>query len=456
MDMSVATNAIIEEFTRKYPASLKLYREALGVFPSGVTHDNRYFKPFSMYMSRCFGAHKVDLDGNEFIDYWMGHGALLLGHNPPQIVQAVVDQMSKGTHYGASNELEIRWGKLVQRLVPSAEKVQFVSSGTEADMMAIRLARAFTGRNKLIRFEGHFHGWSEAVMFGHKEPYNLPSSAGIPVDLGKYVTCLPSNDVGAVAKALTDDPDVACVILEPAGASNATVPTRKGFLQELRNLCSAHGVILIFDEVITGFRHAPGGAQEYFGVKPDITALGKILAGGLPGGAVAGRADILDLIAFKDEPEADRHRQVVHPGTFNANPLSAAAGVAMLQIASTGEPQKRAVQLQRQLLLGLNDVLRSRHILGCVYGDPGGFHLFVGQPGCDADDAEDILAVVEPSRLLRGMGPLAVPMRAALLLEGVDHYGMGRLSSAHTDADVQTTVGAFDRAVSRLKGWGLL
>jgi glutamate-1-semialdehyde 2,1-aminomutase len=456
MGINVGTKTILAECAGKFPTSLRRYQEAEKVFPSGVTHDSRYFKPFPIYISRCYDARKVDVDGNEFIDYWMGHGALLLGHNPLPIVQAVVEQMNRGTHYGACHELEILWGQWIQRLMPSAERVCFVSSGTEATMLSIRLARAFTGKNGLVRFEGHFHGWHDTVLFGYKPPYAIPSSAGLPPGIGKDVKWVPPNAIDAVKRAMAEDPDVGAVILEPAGGSSGAIPTRNGFLQELRDVCSAHGAILIFDEVITGFRLAPGGAQEYYGVKPDITALGKIVAGGLPGGAVVGRTDIMELMAFKDEPDADRYKRVIHPGTFNANPLSAAAGIAMLQIAATGKPQKRAAELTHRLIMGLNDILKSAHLGGCVYGDPAGFHLFLGQKDCDPGDSERILDVVEPSRLFNGMGPLNWPIRAALLLEGIDQYGGGRLSSAHTESDVDATVAAFERAIARVRGWGVL
>lgn len=451
--MTTIMDRIRAECVAKFPTSLKRYTDAVKVFPSGVTHDSRYFKPFPIYISHAEGAYKWDLDGNKLTDYWMGHGALLLGHNPPAIVRAVTEQINRGTHYGGSHELEIAWGQWVQRLVPSAKRVRFVNSGTEATMMAIRLARAFTGKNRIIRFQGHFHGWHDTVMIGYRPPYELPSSLGIPRDIEEQIRILPPNNIAAVERALVEAPDVAGVILEPAGGSNATIPTRPGFLAELRDLCHVHGVVLIFDEVISGFRHAPGGAQEYFGVTPDLTALGKILAGGLPGGAVAGRSDIMQLMSFRDDLRVDRYERVMHPGTFNANPLSAAAGVAMLEIAATGEPQRRAAELTNKLIRGMNEVLKAERLPGCVYGDPGGFHLFLGHEGCCPDDADEILDVVDPLRLSCGMGHLNHPVRAALLIEGIDQSGTGRLSSAHTEGDVEQTVAAFERAIWRLRQW---
>jgi len=448
---------ILEQYEALHQGSLRLYQRALRAFPDGVTHDIRYFAPFPVYVERAQGAHKWDLDGNEFIDYWIGHGALLLGHNHPAVVRAVSEQLGRGTHYGASHELEIAWGRWVQKLIPSAERVRFVSSGTEATLMAIRLARAFTGRKTLLRFEGHFHGWHDAVMLGYQPPFDAPDSAGIPPGVLAHVRCLPPNDLAAVEKALAEDDDVAGIILEPAGGANAAIPTRPGFLSALRDLCTARGLVLIFDEVISGFRYAPGGAQAYFGVQPDLTALAKILAGGLPGGAVAGRADIMHLLTITEDAHRNRHGRVSHPGTFNANPLSAAAGVATLEIAATGQPQQHAGDLTLKLIRGMNDLLRRAQVPGCVYGDRGAFHMLIGQKDFQPEEVERILDRADAARLATGMGRLTQPVRAALLLEGIDPSGpSGRLSSAHTEADVERTLAGFESALERLKQWEVL
>jgi glutamate-1-semialdehyde 2,1-aminomutase len=320
--------------------------------------------------------------------------------------------------------------------------------------MAIRMARGFTGRNKLLRFQGHFHGWHDDVVVGIKAPFDRPTSTGIPAENLARLVILPPNDLEAVQQALTADPDIAGIILEPAGGSNAAIPTRPGFLAGLRELATAHHVVLIFDEVISGFRYAPGGAQAYFGVLPDLTTLAKIVAGGLPGGAVAGKAEIMEQIAFKGDPEADRFSRIMHTGTFNANPLSAAAGIAMLKIAATGEPQKRAGDLTLRLIDGMNDILRQKRLPGCVYGDISGFHLLIGQEDLQPDDATAILDAATPARLGQAMGKLTHAVRAALLLEGIDTSGAsGRLSSAHTDEDLAQTLASFDRALDRLLRW---
>ena len=386
----------------------------------------------------------------------MGHGALLLGHNHPAIVEAVGDQLKRGTHYAASQELELAWGQWVQRLVPSAERVCFTSSGTEATLLAIRLARGFTGRNTIVRFQGHFHGWHDSVTLGFRHPFDVPSSVGVPSNTWDHITCLPANDTAVVEKALDEDPDVAGLILEPGGALSGTVPTRPGFLADLREICKAKGVVLIFDEVVTGFRYGPGGAQGHFGVTPDLTTLGKIVAGGLPGGATVGRADIMALLEFKEDLHADRYERVPHSGTFNANPLSAAAGVAMLEIASTGEPQEKSAALTAEFIQSMNKILKAERVPGCVYGDASSFHFFFGESTCEPDDADRILDVAEPEQLLTGLGRLSRPVRAAFLLEGIDVVSSGRTSAAHTWADIEDMLVAFERVIARLRHWEML
>ena len=438
------------EFASKFPTSQLLYQRAVEVFPSGLTHDARRLEPFPLYMEMAAGSHKWDVDGNEFIDYWMGHGALLLGHHHPEVVEAVQRQLPRSTHPSASTRLEIEWGEWVKRLVPSAERVRFTSSGTEATLMAMRLARGFTARTKIVRFAGHFHGWHDAASYGFQPPFDVPDSVGIPAETLASVMVLPPNDIAAVEQTLAHDPDIAGVILEPGGGCGARIPVRAGFLEALRQACTAHSVVLIFDEVVSGFRYAPGGAQEYFGVTPDLTALAKILAGGLPGGAVAGRADIMALLEFSADAKHNRQARMMHMGTFNANPLSASAGIAALRIAATGEPQDHAEKLTLALIDRLNDVFRELRVPGCAYGDRSGPHILAGVAGVRPEHKDDLLDRVGYEALAVGSGPLSRPLRAAMLLEGVDLAMPGRLSSAHSDDDIERSAEAFARALHRL------
>jgi glutamate-1-semialdehyde 2,1-aminomutase len=441
---------LADAFAQRFPQSLARSRQAAGILPGGVTHDSRRFHPFPIYVDRAQGARKWTIDGHELIDYWMGHGALLLGHNHPAIVAAVQAQLARGTHYGASHELELAWGELVQRLVPCAERVRFTSSGTEATLLALRLARAYTGRSKIIKFQGHFHGWHDYAAVGITPPFDAPNSVGIPAETLSTVLLAPPNDLAAVRALLDAHPDVAAVILEPGGGSNGLIPPNLEFLHGLRALTTRRGVVLIFDEVITGFRYAPGGAQERYGITPDLTTLAKILAGGLPGGAVAGRADIMAYLDYRDDPQWNRHGRIYHPGTFNANPLSAAAGVACLQQVATGAPNRQADARGTELREGLETVLARRGIPGWVNGESSVFHIILAEPGQKRPGA--------PADLFRlTRGPTATALRQAMLLEGVDLMHTGALvSAAHTPEDIAFTIEAFDRALTRLEAEGLL
>src|SRR5579885_2003049 len=347
-----------------FPNSRRLYEQARVVFPGGGTHDLRALEPFPVYVERALGSRKWDVDGHELIDYWSGHGAILLGHSHPAVVEAVRRQAGRVTHPGACHELEIEWGRRVQRLVPSAQRLRFTASGTEATLMALPLARIVSGRPRVLKFTGHFHGWHDAVAPGADPPYDGAPVPGVPRAVASATVVVPPNDPAAVERALQSDPDVGCVILEPTGGHWGQVPIRGDFLRALREITTRLGVLLIFDEVITGFRVNPGGAQAEYGVTPDLTTLAKVLAGGLPGGCVAGRADV--LAALEVRPGKPKMR---HPGTFNANPLSAAAGIATLEIVADGEPNRRANATAQQLRQRLNALFAERGRDWAAYGE---------------------------------------------------------------------------------------
>jgi glutamate-1-semialdehyde 2,1-aminomutase len=372
----------------------------------------------------------------------MGHGALFLGHCHPAVVQAVQQQVARGTHLGASHELEVRWAEWVNRLVPSAELTRFTMSGTEATHLAIRLARAFTGRPRIVKFAGHFHGWHDGVVAGVNPPYEVPLSAGVPGATLDQVVILPPNDIKAVEGALQRG-DIAAVILEPAGGQAGTTPTLPGYLEALRSLTREHGVLLIFDEVITGFRYAPGGAQQYYGVTPDLTTLAKIVAGGLPGGAVCGRRDVMERLAFRGDATWDRTERVAHAGTFNANPLSAAAGIATLELCADASLQERANKLGDLLRQGLAEAMKRVGVPGTCYGEASIYHVsFEGKPGLAGFD--------RPRR-----GDLYHLLRCAILNEGVDcSMNHGWVSAVHTEEDIERTVQAYERAFRAMAAEG--
>jgi glutamate-1-semialdehyde 2,1-aminomutase len=453
MPTATATRrTLTERYQNEFPASRKLFEQARGIFPSGITHDIRHLEPFPIYIERAKGAHKWDVDGHELIDYFSGHGSLLLGHCHPAVVEAVQRQAGRATHPGACHELEIEWGQWVQKLVPSAERVRFTSSGTEATLMALRLARIFTGKPKVLKFAGHFHGWHDFVIQAADPPYDGSPVPGVANEVLADTVVVPPNDPAAVERALSTDPQIGCVILEPTGGHFGAVPIRGDFLKALRELTTKHQRLLIFDEVITGFRVHPRCAQGHYGVTPDLTTLAKILAGGLPGGCLAGRADVLAFLEFRaGKPK------MKHPGTFNANPLSAAAGIATLQVVSSGEPCQQASRIGRLIRQKLNAMLAERGLPWVAYGEFSGFKVLPNYQGPrpTGDDFVpyggnlDKLDGPKDKRLLHAF-------RCGMLLHGVDIPGFAAwISATHTDADAEKTVAAVAGTIEMLREEGL-
>jgi len=429
---------IHDEYRAKHAKSAALWERARRSIPGGITHDIRHLSPFPTYIERAGGTRKWDVDGNEYIDYWMGHGALFLGHCHPAVVRAVQEQIARGTHLGGCHELEVRWAELVTRLVPCAELVRFTMSGTEATHLAMRVARAHTGRSRIVKFTGHFHGWHDGAVAGVNPPYDVPMSAGVPgATLDQMLIC-PPNDIKAVQLAL-ERGDVAAVILEPAGGQSGTTPTIPGYLQELRALTTRHGVVLIFDEVITGFRYSPGGAQAYFGVTPDLTTLAKIVSGGLPGGALCGRRPLMSLLAFRGDPDWDRSQRVAHAGTFNANPLCASAAIATLELCADASLQARANKAGEELRRNLTEAMKRAGVPGTCYGEASIYHVsFEGKPGLAGPD--------RPRR-----SALYHLLRCALMNNGVDSsMNHGWISAVHSDEDLERTVKAYERAFAAM------
>jgi glutamate-1-semialdehyde 2,1-aminomutase len=451
--------SISESYSRLHPRSADLYQQALQFFPSGVTHDIRFLPPFPIYVERAAGPRKWDVDGNEIIDYVMGHGALLLGHSHPLVVEAVTRQMARGTHYGACHELELAWGGWVQRLVPSAERVRFLSSGTEATLMAIRLARAYSGRDKIVKFDYHFHGWHDNVVGARYADSDILRASGVPLATLEGQITVPQNDINVVERTLSQSPDVAAVIIEPTGASWGTVPLAPGFLSQLREVTHRHEALLIFDEVVTGFRVSPGGAQKLYDVLPDLTCLAKVLGGGLPGGAVAGRRDILSLMQFRADAAWNFGRRVFHPGTFNANPLSASAGVAALSHIADGKPPAHADAMAARLAQGMNAAIRERSIAGCVYGLSSMLHIVLGK---DCPRPRD--GIQWPIETANGAPPprmeseVALALKKGCLNHGVDLMSMSGclVSAVHEPADIDATLEAFAAALDEMRAEGIV
>jgi len=449
---------IEDEYRGRTSGSAMLYAEAREVLPAGLTHDSRITSPYPIYVARAAGPRKWDVDGNEYVDYFGGHGALLFGHCHAPVVEAVQRQVALGTHWGASHELEVVWAGLVQRLIPSAERVRFTGSGTEASHLALRLARAYTGKSKIVRFVGHFHGWHDQVAGGGMSHFDGSAPAGIPASVAGESLLLPADDASPALEALRTRDDIAAVMLEPSGASWGQVPLPPGFLAALREATRRAGVLLIFDEVITGFRWSRGGAQARYGIVPDLSVLAKILAGGLPGGAVVGKRDVLDQIDPAAAKAAGREK-IGHQGTFNANPLCAAAAVATLSLVESSDACARAEAAAQQLREGLRRVLVEEQVPWGVYGEASVFVIFPNPGNLPIDPM-----TFDPLQLgFKGIKGARNPelinrLRIALLARGVDIAGGpgGYLSATHGAPEVAQTLDAFRGALRALKADGAI
>ena len=333
-------NTYRNEIRAKSPKSFSMWQQNRTVMPAGVGSLFRLADPFPMVIKRAKGARIWDADDNEYLDFMLGFSAMILGNAPDEVEEAISEALPRGTHYGQCHEHEYEFAKLFCDMVPGVDKVTFCNSGTEATMFALRLARATTGRTLIAKFEGGYHGTHDllAVSFGRphpgpdmsgpiEDPATVPESPGIAEGAWKDTIVLPFNHPAAFDKIRRHAGNLAGVIIEPVQGAAGTIPATKEFLSELRRITREIGAFLIFDEVITGFRLAPGGAQEFYGVIPDVSAYGKIAGGGLPFGAVGGTAEAMRLMEYDLEPE----RSILVAGTFNGNPLVTAAGTVVLQ-----------------------------------------------------------------------------------------------------------------------------
>jgi glutamate-1-semialdehyde 2,1-aminomutase len=421
MPDTLTTNSpIIAAYRAATPGSAAASEKASRLFPSGVTHDSRYIEPYGLYITRAQGPRKWDVDGHCYVDYFGGHGALLLGHGHPKVVEAVQRQIERGTHFGASHETEIAWAEWVMRLVPSAERVRFTSSGTEATMMAVRLARAFTGKSKFIRFKHHFHGWHDHMTAGYSSHFDGSPTPGVLPGVTDGLLLAEQNDAEGLARLLEANKDVAAAILEPTGAHGAQLPIDPKFLTELRELTRQHGVVLIFDEVVTGFRVAPGGAQAEYGIRPDLTTLAKILAGGLPG-AIAGRKDILDLPRLSGH-QIGRPRED-HPSRHLQRQSAVGRGrVAALEIVGTTDAcaaNRYADDLRRRV----NEVFEEEHV---PWAPTGMFSTSISSPTPTAGRSSRPVSTRSSSRRRphrQEPGRCGAQIPAAMMTGGVDFSG---------------------------------
>ena len=430
----------------KRSRSASLWTRAQRAMPGGVNSPVRAFRAVEgdpIFFERGKGAYLYDADGYRYIDYVASWGPLILGHAHPSVEAAVGSALRRGTSFGACCPDEVRLAELIQEAFPSMERLRLVNSGTEATMTAIRLARGFTGRDKAIKAAGCYHGHADHLLVkagSGATTFGTPTSAGVPADFAKHTLIVPFNDADAVEQALKAHPDqVACVILEPVAGNMGLIPPADGYLEELRELTETHGALLIFDEVMTGFRIAFGGAQERYGVQPDLTCLGKIVGGGLPVGAYGGRADIMALAA----PEGP----VYQAGTLSGNPLAAAAGIAAL--SELGRPgtyeklEERGAELEAAIRRALADaegpfsVARVGSML-CVF--------FRGAPVRNYDDA------LQCDTKKFGRFHRAALERGVYLPPA--QFEAFFLSTAHTSEDIDATEKALREAALEIETGG--
>jgi len=426
---------------------MNLYEEACKYIPGGVNSPVRAFRGVGgepIFFKKAAGAHVTAADGRRFIDYVGSWGPMILGHAHPQVIKAVQETAADGLSFGAPTELETRLARRVIELMPSLELVRFVSSGTEATMSAIRLARGFTGRDTIVKFEGCYHGHSDSLLIKAGSgalTLGVPTSPGVPKALANYTVTLDFNDADQVAQAFRQlGGRIACVIVEPVAGNMNCVPPVPGFLESLRRECDLSGTLLIFDEVMTGFRVALGGAQALYGVRPDLTTLGKIIGGGMPVGAFGGRRDIMQHLA----PSGP----VYQAGTLSGNPVAMTAGLTTLDLVSSPGFHERLEAATDGLMRRLGESARRAGIALATNHVCGMFGFFFTEERAVDRYAKVMACDVERfKRFFHGM-----------LEEGIyfapSAYEAGFLSAAHTEADIDATIAAADRVFAGLPATG--
>ncbi|RYJ12135.1 glutamate-1-semialdehyde-2,1-aminomutase [Rahnella variigena] len=423
--------------------SESLFTQAQALIPGGVNSPVRAFSGVGgvpLFIARADGAFLFDADGKAYIDYVGSWGPMVLGHNNAEIRSAVIEAAERGLSFGAPTEMEVKMAELVTSLVPSMDMVRMVNSGTEATMSAIRLARGFTHRDKIVKFEGCYHGHADCLLVKAGSgalTLGQPNSPGVPADFAKHTLTCTYNDLDSVRAAFEQFPDdIACIIVEPVAGNMNCVPPLPEFLPGLRKICDEFGALLIIDEVMTGFRVALGGAQEYYDVMPDLTCLGKIIGGGMPVGAFGGRRDVMEALA----PTGP----VYQAGTLSGNPIAMAAGIACLtQVAQPGVHQT-LTERTTQLAEGLLDAAQEENIPFVVNHVGGMFGLFF-------TDAETVTCYQD---VMKCDVERFKKFFHLMLEEGVylapSAFEAGFMSLAHTQEDIQRTIDAARRCFAKL------
>ena len=423
--------------------SEQLFEKAQKVIPGGVNSPVRAFKGVGgtpVFIEKAEGVYITDSDGKRYIDYVGSWGPMVLGHNHPAIIDAVLKAVPNGLSFGAPTESEITLAELVCKLVPSIELVRMVSSGTEATMSAIRLARGYTGRDKIIKFEGCYHGHSDSLLVKAGSgalTLGQPSGPGVPADFAKHTITCTYNDLDSVKQAFEQYPtEIACLIVEPVAGNMNCVPPKEGFLQGLRELCDQYGTVFIIDEVMTGFRVSLGGAQAYYDVKPDLTTLGKIIGGGMPVGAFGGKREIMEAIA----PTGP----VYQAGTLSGNPIAMAAGLACLTELSKAGNEEKLAEKTKTLAEGLK-ALAAKHNVPFVVQYVGGMFglFFTEQPEVTSFQEVMKCDAAKFNRFFHLMLEQGIYLAPSA-------FEAGFMSLAHSDKDIEATLQAADKAFSAL------
>jgi glutamate-1-semialdehyde 2,1-aminomutase len=419
--------------------SEELFQRAQQVIPGGVNSPVRAFRAvggFPPFISRGEGSHIRDVDGREYVDYVGSWGPLIFGHRPPEVVEALAEVLEIGTSFGAPTEREVELAELIIKFLPSVEKVRLVNSGTEATMSAIRLARGFTGRDRIVKFDGCYHGHGDSLLVkagSGVATLGLPDSPGVPSGLAELTTVLPFNSADALKSEFERrGKEIACVIVEPVVGNMGCVPPRAGYLELLRDLAARSGSVLIFDEVMTGFRVARGGAQELYAVKPDLTTMGKVIGGGLPVGAYGGRAEIMNRVA----PAGP----VYQAGTLSGNPLAVAAGLATLHRLEKENVYGKLESLGSRLERGLTEAAKKAGVPARVNRVGSMFTLFfTNQEVVDFHSAKTS-DTERFKRFFRGMLERGIYLPPS-------QFEAAFISAAHTEADIDKTIDAARKAL---------
>jgi len=437
---------------KKFSRSKELYKKATKLIPGGASSSLRgypFYSPHPVFIDRGKGSKVYDVDGNEYIDYLCAFGAIILGHCHPKVTEAVKQQLKKGTMFGTAHELEVKVAEKIKRMVPRVEMVRFACSGTEATMTTLRIARGYTGKDKIIKFEGHYHGHHDYVLISYQpapsdcgsriSPNKIPVSPGIPEPVLQTMIVLPWNDLDLVEKVVKRKGDeIAGIITEPIMGNGGMIFPEKGYLKGLREICDENDMVLIFDEVWSGFRVAKGGAAEYFGVEPDLHTFAKAMANGYPIAAFGGKKEIMENVGAG---------KIFHGGTYTANPLSLAATYATLTELDNEEKWKEFYRLGNKLVKGLQEAAESAGQDVYIPGFAGFYNLFFTNK-TEFKDWRDVAQNIDEKKYEKWVWEM---YKRGIYHSTPDTFERVNLTMSHTEEDIEKTIQAAEEAFKAIK-----